>query len=80
MRVIVGIDDSKESFYALQWAVNNLFNGETSAAAAAVGGGEPSLLTLVHVHQPTKNYGVAPSAFPAGPGVLGNFKLYIFSY
>ena len=70
MRVMVGIDDSDESFYALQWAVNNLFNG-LIRAAPAVAGGEPSLLALVHVHQPSKHYGVAPSAFPAGPGVTG---------
>ncbi|XWS27225.1 hypothetical protein CRYUN_Cryun26dG0096400 [Craigia yunnanensis] len=57
MRVMVGIDESDESFYALQWAVNNLFNGLINA---------PSLLTLIHVHQPSKHYGVAPFAFLAG--------------
>ncbi|KAK8628831.1 hypothetical protein V6N13_009412 [Hibiscus sabdariffa] len=61
MRVIVGIDESDESFYALEWATNNLFNG--------IVGGEPNLVTLVHVHPPSKRYGVAPSAIPAGPGV-----------
>ncbi|GMI71132.1 hypothetical protein like AT3G11930 [Hibiscus trionum] len=61
MRVIVGIDESDESFYALQWAVSNLFNGLI--------GGEPNLVTLVHVHQPSKRYAVPPSAFPAGVGV-----------
>ncbi|KAK8554099.1 hypothetical protein V6N13_073015 [Hibiscus sabdariffa] len=61
MRVIVGIDESDESFYALQWAMNNLFNGLI--------GGEPSLVTLVHVRPPSKRYGVPPAAFPAGPGV-----------
>ncbi|XP_022765783.1 universal stress protein PHOS34-like [Durio zibethinus] len=67
-RVMVGIDESDESFYALEWAVNNLFNG-LIGASPGVAGGEPSLLTLVHVQQPPKHYGVAPSAFPAGPGV-----------
>ncbi|KAL4339611.1 hypothetical protein GQ457_08G017050 [Hibiscus cannabinus] len=57
MRVIVGIDESDESLYALEWATNNLFNGE------------PNLVTLVHVHPPSKRYGVSPSAIPAGPGV-----------
>ncbi|XWS66522.1 hypothetical protein CRYUN_Cryun05aG0206800 [Craigia yunnanensis] len=64
-----GEDESDESFYALQWAVNNLFNGLISAAPA-VGGGEPSLLTFVYVNQPSKHYDVAPSVFPSGkPGV-----------
>ncbi|XVE61336.1 hypothetical protein DITRI_Ditri06bG0031200 [Diplodiscus trichospermus] len=62
MRVMVSIDQSDESFYALKWAIDNLFDGLTGA--------EPSLLTLVHVHQPSKHYGVGPSAFPAGPGAL----------
>ncbi|XVE75806.1 hypothetical protein DITRI_Ditri12bG0121600 [Diplodiscus trichospermus] len=71
MRVMLGIYGSDESFYALQWAVDNLFNGLISAAPA-VAGGEPNLLTLVHVQQPpSKHYGVAPSAFPAGkPGAV----------
>ncbi|XVF76013.1 hypothetical protein PTKIN_Ptkin13bG0233400 [Pterospermum kingtungense] len=69
MRVMVGIDDSEESFYALQRAINNLFNGQTSAAAPGLAGEEPSLLTLVHVHQPIRNYGIASTAFPAGPGI-----------
>ncbi|XP_039004230.1 universal stress protein PHOS34-like [Hibiscus syriacus] len=59
MRAIVGIDESEESFYALQWAVTNLFSA----------GGEPNMVTLAHVHQPSKRYGVAPSAIPAGVGV-----------
>ncbi|KAE8726491.1 putative Adenine nucleotide alpha hydrolases-like superfamily protein [Hibiscus syriacus] len=63
MRVIVGIDESEESFYALQWAVTNLFS--------AGGEGEPNMLTLAHVHQPSKRYGAAPSAIPAGVGVAG---------
>lgn len=70
MRVMVGIDGSDASFYALQWTLDNLFNGLISPAPAVVGG-EATLLTLVHVHQPIKHYGFAPSAFPAGPGVLG---------
>ncbi|EOY09646.1 Adenine nucleotide alpha hydrolases-like superfamily protein, putative [Theobroma cacao] len=69
MRVMVGIDGSDASFYALQWTLDNLFNGLISPAPAVVGG-EATLLTLVHVHQPIKHYGFAPSAFPAGPGVL----------
>ena len=66
MRVMVGID---ESFYALQWVFNNLFNGLISVAPI-LAGGESSLLTFVHVDQPPKHYSVAPSAFPTRkPGV-----------
>ena len=72
MRVMVGID---ESFYAFQWAVNNLFNGLISVAPV-VAGRESSLLTLVHVQQPSKHYGVAPSTFPTGkPGVSANSSI-----
>ncbi|KAE8666119.1 putative Adenine nucleotide alpha hydrolases-like superfamily protein [Hibiscus syriacus] len=61
MRVMVGMDKGKESFYALQWAVTNLFSS----------GVEMNMVTLAHVHQPSKRFGVAPSAIPAGVGVTG---------
>lgn len=75
MRVIVGIDECDESLYALQWTVDNLCNGLMNSAA----GGERNLLTLVHVHQPSKHYGVGPSAFPAGPGVAGSLPSFLQS-
>ncbi|WRX24724.1 UspA - like 10 [Theobroma cacao] len=57
---MVGIDDSDESFYALQWFLDNLFPDLSAALSAG-------LLTLVHVQQPFQPYG-----FPAArPGVAG---------
>ncbi|OMO68720.1 Universal stress protein A [Corchorus olitorius] len=67
---MVGIDESDESFYALQWAIDKLFRNEFVIAADVEL--EPSSLTLLHVRQPSKHYGgAAPTgtAFPAGPGV-----------
>ena len=61
---MVGIDDSDESFYALQWVLDNLFSG---LSAPPVAGQRSGLLMLVHVHQPFQPYG-----FPgARPGVAG---------
>ncbi|KAK9036858.1 hypothetical protein V6N11_021783 [Hibiscus sabdariffa] len=61
MRVMVGIDESDESFSALRWTLHNV--------CAAADGEEDEhgfrliTLTLVHVHQPFHLYYV-----PAGPG------------
>ena len=60
-RVMVGVDDSEESFYALKWALDNLFPSAVSgggAVAEAVG-----MVTLLHVMQPFQ-----PVILPAGPG------------
>ncbi|XWS43297.1 hypothetical protein CRYUN_Cryun16bG0090800 [Craigia yunnanensis] len=62
MRIMVRIDDNDESFYALQWVLDNLFSGLIAPLEA---GKRAGLLTLVHVHQPFQPYG-----FPgARPGV-----------
>ncbi|OMO51886.1 Universal stress protein A [Corchorus capsularis] len=75
MKVMVGIDESDESFYALQWAIDKLFRNEFAIAADVEL--EPASLTLLHVRQPSKHYGgaAAPTgtAFPAGPGVAANY-------
>ncbi|MCL7042763.1 hypothetical protein MKW94_001259 [Papaver nudicaule] len=69
MRVLVAIDDSEDSFYALEWALDNLF---TSGAAAAASSTEPAdqtqllgMLYLLNVQQPFQDY-----LFPAGGGPL----------
>ena len=57
MRVMVAVDQSDGSFYALQWALENLFRKRGAAAAAA------ALLTVVHVQLPFQHH-----IIPAGPG------------
>ncbi|XP_065856957.1 universal stress protein A-like protein [Euphorbia lathyris] len=54
MKMMVAIDESEGSFYALQWTLDNLIN-EPSI--------EGGLITLVHVQQPFN-----PAAYPIIPG------------
>ncbi|KAK2647384.1 hypothetical protein Ddye_014873 [Dipteronia dyeriana] len=56
MKVMVAIDDSKESFVAIKWVLDNLYG---------IAGVEPEtgMLTMVHVQEPFQQY-----FFPAGPG------------
>ncbi|XP_022744518.1 universal stress protein PHOS34-like [Durio zibethinus] len=60
MRVMVGIDDSDDSFYALQWVLDNLFS---DLSASPVADERAGLLTLVHLQQPFQPYGF-PGARP----------------
>ncbi|RVW38431.1 Universal stress protein A-like protein [Vitis vinifera] len=60
MSVMVAVDQSESSFYALQWALENLFRRK----GAAVETEEVGMVTVVHVQQPFQNY-----VFPAGPGI-----------
>ncbi|KAL7137176.1 hypothetical protein ABFS83_10G074900 [Erythranthe nasuta] len=66
MKVLVPMDDSDGSFYALKWAIDNLFGNYAScepplAAAAAA---EENFITLLNV-QPL----FQPFIYPAGPVV-----------
>ncbi|KAL8129450.1 hypothetical protein V2J09_018605 [Rumex salicifolius] len=74
LKVLIGMDDSDESFYALQWALNNLLkpvaNEQSNAPPLLAAAGDPSqdercLLYLVHVQQPFQSY-----VYPAGPAVF----------
>eukprot|EP00261_Vitis_vinifera_P021864 XP_010653225.1 PREDICTED: uncharacterized protein LOC100254700 isoform X2 [Vitis vinifera] len=58
MNVMVAVDQSESSFYALQWALENLFRRK----GAAVETEEVGMVTVVHVQQPFHNY-----VLPAGP-------------
>ncbi|XP_034693525.1 universal stress protein A-like protein [Vitis riparia] len=60
MNVMVAVDQSESSFYALQWALENLFRRK----GAAVETEEVGMVTVVHVQQPFHNY-----VLPAGPGI-----------
>ncbi|XP_010519995.1 PREDICTED: universal stress protein A-like protein isoform X2 [Tarenaya hassleriana] len=68
-KVMVAIDESDNSFYALQWVIDHFSSlvvpqpppeAEEESPAAATDGG---MLTVVHVQQPFQQF-----AFPAGPG------------
>ncbi|XP_010263143.1 PREDICTED: universal stress protein A-like protein isoform X1 [Nelumbo nucifera] len=61
MKVIVAIDESEGSFYALRWAIDNIF---TYAVAAPDQSLELSKIYLLHVQQPFQHY-----IFPSGPAV-----------
>ncbi|XP_010486865.1 PREDICTED: uncharacterized protein LOC104764950 isoform X3 [Camelina sativa] len=62
-RMMVAIDESDSSFYALQWVIDHFSNllMTTGTEAAESEGG---MLTVVHVQSPFHHF----AAFPAGPG------------
>ncbi|KAJ0817799.1 hypothetical protein HanPI659440_Chr00c05g0715091 [Helianthus annuus] len=63
LKVMVAVDESDASLYALKWTLENLFKNPTDEQ---VGVGEPDpeqgMVTVVHVVQPFERY-----AFPAEP-------------
>ena len=69
MREMVALDDSGGSFYALQWALDNIINGVTPT-------NEPSqefgMVILVHVQYPFQ-----PTIYPVSPGAV---IFFIFSF
>lgn len=58
MKLLVAIDDSDESFYALRWALQNFFLAPQAADQ------DPNTITLIHVKKPA----FQPLIYPAGPG------------
>ncbi|KAG6743926.1 hypothetical protein POTOM_052630 [Populus tomentosa] len=66
MRIMVAIDESDGSFYALKWALDHLFDGITPTNVPSQE--ESSLITLVHVQQPFQHH-----IIPAGPGGAAAF-------
>ncbi|XAR69861.1 hypothetical protein NMG60_11001604 [Bertholletia excelsa] len=63
MKVMVAIDDSDGSFYALQWALDKLFPASPVPASAAAPNEEMGMVVLIHVFEPFNPY-----VIPAGPG------------
>ncbi|KAI9393224.1 hypothetical protein POPTR_006G198200v4 [Populus trichocarpa] len=61
LRIMVAIDDSDGSFYALNWALDNLVDGIVPTTEPSQE--ESGLVTLVHVQQPFQHY-----MYPAGSG------------
>ncbi|KAG7580940.1 UspA [Arabidopsis suecica] len=60
-RMVVAIDESDSSFYALQWVIDHFSNLLLTTQAAEA---ESGMLTVVHVQSPFHHF----AAFPAGPG------------
>ncbi|CAD5322776.1 unnamed protein product [Arabidopsis thaliana] len=60
-RMVVAIDESDSSFYALQWVIDHFSNLLLTTAAADA---ESGMLTVIHVQSPFNHF----AAFPAGPG------------
>ena len=65
MKVLVPVDESEGSLYALRWAVDHLFGFEPPEQ-------EQGALTLVNV-QPI----FQPFIYPAGPGLAYNLVLVL---
>ncbi|KAE8125273.1 hypothetical protein FH972_020103 [Carpinus fangiana] len=61
MKVMVAIDESDGSFYALKWALDHLFG--SMGVAPETNPEEVGTVVMVHVQQPFQQY-----VFPAGPG------------
>ncbi|CAA7016169.1 unnamed protein product [Microthlaspi erraticum] len=61
-KMMVAIDESDVSFYALQWVIDHFSNLLMTTAAAD--DAEVGMLTVVHVQSPFHHF----AAFPAGPG------------
>lgn len=64
MKVMVAVDESEGSFFALRWTLDHLVRRTSPAPPAD--DEEVEIITLVHVQQPFQHY-----AFPAGPGGAG---------
>ncbi|KAK9699301.1 hypothetical protein RND81_08G165800 [Saponaria officinalis] len=60
MKVMIGLDESEGSFYALNWALSNLLNDNINKEDAT-----PNIVYLVHVNPPFQTY-----VYPAGPAVV----------
>lgn len=69
MKMLVPIDESDGSFYALRWALDHLFGAGLEAAAEQ----EQAAVTLVNV-QPV----FQPFIYPAGPGSNISFNLVFY--
>lgn len=54
--IMVAMDESEESFYALNWALDHLLNNSEE---------ETTIITLINVQPP-----FSPLVYPAGPGIL----------
>nr|XP_043634406.1 universal stress protein YxiE [Erigeron canadensis] len=63
MKIMVAIDESDGSLYALQWALDHLFLHQTTSTPPPEEA-EPSMITVVHVQPP---FQMPYTAVPVGP-------------
>ncbi|QCE05324.1 uncharacterized protein LOC114192712 isoform X2 [Vigna unguiculata] len=61
MKVMVGVDESDGSFYALKWAIDNLFTAMATVGEATEE--NEGMVILVHVEPKVQNF-----VYPVGPG------------
>lgn len=71
LKVLVAIDNSELSFYALQWALDNLFkNSGTGQSSTEMSQQDSDMLTVAHVMPPFHHY-----VYPAGgPGLFSSLS------
>lgn len=71
IKVMVALDESDLSFYALTWALDHLFvtSVGVGAAAAKAFPEEVDMVYLLHVQQPFHLY-----AYPVGPAATGLYS------
>ncbi|XP_026423815.1 uncharacterized protein LOC113320096 isoform X2 [Papaver somniferum] len=62
IKVLIAIDDSEGSFYALKWALDNLFTYDAASSTEPDQNQNFGMLYLLNVQQPFQHY-----IFPAGP-------------
>ncbi|KAI3748332.1 hypothetical protein L6452_11334 [Arctium lappa] len=75
VKVLVAIDESEGSLYALQWALQNIPLRKSRGDAAAPVEEEPPVITVVHAQPPFQQTFIAS---PHGPGELP-FKLEVLA-
>jgi len=64
MKVMVGVDESEGSFYALKWAIDNLFTAMATVGEATEE--NDGMVFLVHVEPKVHTF-----LHPVGPGGAG---------
>ncbi|XP_047171580.1 universal stress protein YxiE-like [Vigna umbellata] len=74
MKVMVGVDESDGSFYALKWAIDNLFTAMATVGEAAEE--NEGMVILVHVEPKVQNFvhPVGPAAFYPANVVVDSVK------
>jgi len=64
MKVMVGVDESDGSLYALKWAIDNLFTAMATVGEATEE--NEGMVFLLHVEPKVHNF-----VYPVGPGGAG---------
>lgn len=73
MKVMVAIDESDGSLYALKWALDNLFNIMTTNTMEGTSSENEGMVFLVHVEP---NFHTYAYPIPMGPAGIGYYFYY----